>query len=57
MQKVGLYLEAGAGAVVEVVYATKTVLVHSPDTEIPHVVQDGIEWPFRAELAEIFEAL
>jgi Uma2 family endonuclease len=57
LQKVGLYLEAGAGAVVEVVYTKRNVLVHRPDEEFPEHVKDRITWPFTAEFAEIFAGI
>lgn len=55
MQKVGLYLEAGAGAVVEVDPAKQLVLIHSPEGDLPEVIASGrVTWPFQAELGEIF---
>ena len=58
MQKVALYLEAGAGAVVEVVLTQRIVLVHRPEEEAAEVIRSGhIEWPFQADLGEIFARL
>ena len=54
LQKVGLYLEAGAGAVVEIIYAKRTVLVYRPEDEAAEVIKDRITWPFTADLADIF---
>lgn len=58
MQKVGLYLEAGVGAVVEVDPAKRTVLVHTPDAATPELISSGnMMWSFEAELNEIFARL
>jgi Uma2 family endonuclease len=58
LQKVGLYLEAGAGAVVEVDLTKRIVLVHIADSEIAQTIRSGrIEYPFRAELSDIFARL
>jgi Uma2 family endonuclease len=54
LQKVGLYLEGGAGAVVEVDMSRRIVLVHRPEEEVPVVLTDRIESPFLANLDEIF---
>ncbi|MBV9264636.1 MAG: Uma2 family endonuclease [Acidobacteriaceae bacterium] len=57
LQKVGLYLEAGTDAVVEVDYTKRRVVIHRPEREIAEVVKDFIIWPFNAELADIFRNL
>lgn len=54
LQKVGLYLEAGTEAVVEIDYTKRTVVVYRPDSEIPEMLTDRITWPFRAEFSDIF---
>lgn len=54
MQKIGLYLEAGAGAVVEVIYTRRIVLLYRPDEDIPETIKDRITWPFAADLTDIF---
>jgi hypothetical protein len=59
LRKVGLYLDAGAGAVVEVDLAKRIVLVYWPDADSADVVASGgrIEKPFQADLSEIFARL
>lgn len=58
LQKVGLYLEAGAGAVVEVDLRKRLLVIHKPDIEAAEVVRSGrVEWPFEADVAEIFSHL
>lgn len=57
LQKIGLYLEAGAGAVVEVDYTKRRALVYRPEEDVPEVIRDRITWPFTAELSEIFARL
>jgi Uma2 family endonuclease len=57
LQKIGLYLEAGAGAVVEVDYTKRTVLVYRPDEDAPEACRGRIEWPFKADTDEIFAGL
>lgn len=57
LQKIGLYLEAGAGAVVEVDYTKRSVFVYRPETEVPEVIRDRITWPFTANISEIFARL
>ena len=54
LQKVGLYLEAGTGAVVEIDYSKRSVIVYRPDSEIPEMLRDRITWPFKAEFSDIF---
>jgi Uma2 family endonuclease len=54
LQKAGLYLEAGAGAVVEIIYAKRTVLVYRPEEEAAELIKDRITWPFTASLPDIF---
>ncbi len=58
LQKVGLYLEAGANAVVEVDYTKRIVLIYRPDEDHVGLIREGrITWPFKANLSEIFERL
>jgi Uma2 family endonuclease len=57
MQKVGLYLEAGAHAVVEVDYTKRCVFVYRPGEDVPSVNRERIESPFAADLSEIFQPL
>ena len=58
LQKVALYLEAGAGAVVEVDLTKRIVLIHRPEEEAPDIVRAGrITWPFEADFNEIFARL
>ena len=57
LQKIGLYLEAGAGAVVEVDYTKRSVVVYRPEEDVPEVVRDRITRPFTAKLADIFVGL
>lgn len=54
MQKVGLYLEAGAGAVVEVDYTKRCAFVFEPEAYAPQVMRDRITTPFTAYLSDIF---
>jgi Uma2 family endonuclease len=55
LQKVGLYLEAGAGAVVEVELTKQVVLVYRPEDPTPEIIRAGrMEWPFEVALPEIF---
>lgn len=54
MQKVGLYLEAGAGAVVEIDYTKRCAFVYRPDDDVPEVVRDRIASPFSADLSDVF---
>ena len=54
LQKIALYFEAGAEAVVEVIYAKRTVLIHRPEVDIPESITDRVTWPFRANLIDIF---
>ena len=54
MHKIGLYLEAGAGAVVEVDYTKHFALIYRPDEDAPEVVRDRITSPFEANLSDIF---
>ena len=54
LQKVGLYLEAGADAVVEVDYTKRSVVIYRPDSDLPEMVEDRIAWPFQAEFSDIF---
>ncbi len=54
MQKVGLYLEAGAGAVVEVDDTKRLVILYRSDREAAEVSADRINWPFAADLNELF---
>lgn len=54
LQKIGLYLEAGTDAVVEVDYTKRSVVIHRPDREVAEMVKDSITWPFQAEFSEIF---
>ncbi len=56
-KKIGLYLEAGAGAVVEVHYVKRNILVYRPESDIPESVQERIEWPFEAALTDVFAGL
>ncbi len=55
MQKIGLYLEAGAGAVVEIDYTKRSAFVYRLDEDAPEVVRDRITWPFTADLSDIFQ--
>ena len=57
MQKVGLYLEAGAGAVVEVDHTRRCAYVYRPDEDAPVVVREDITFPFNATLDEIFSPI
>jgi Uma2 family endonuclease len=57
LQKVGLYLEAGAGAVVEVDYTKRVVLAYRPADDVAELIRDRITWPFTADLPEIFARL
>ncbi len=59
LQKIGLYLEAGAGAVIEVDYVRRNVLVYRPSEDFVEVIkEDGaMTWPFEAYSAEIFSRL
>jgi Uma2 family endonuclease len=58
LQKVALYLEAGAGAVVEADLGKRIVLIHRPEDEVPDVVRQGrVTAPFTAELSAIFARL
>ncbi len=54
LQKVGLYLEAGTDAVVEIDYSKRSVVVYRPDSEIPEMLRGRITWPFKAEFSDIF---
>jgi Uma2 family endonuclease len=54
MQKVGLYLEAGAEAVVEVDYTKRCAFVFEPEEYAPQVIRDLITTPFTANLSDIF---
>ena len=54
LQKVGLYLEAGTEAVVEVDYTKQSVIVYRPDNDVPEMLRDRIAWPFKAEFSDIF---
>ena len=54
LQKIGLYLEAGTEAVVEIDYTKRSVVVYRPDTEVPEVLRDGVTWPFEADFSDIF---
>ena len=57
LQKIGLYLEAGAGAVVEAHYLKRSVFVYRPEEEAPEVIRDRITWPFTAGISDIFAHL
>lgn len=58
LQKVGLYLEAGAKAVVEIDYTKRIVLIYRPDEDHSELIREGrITWPFKANLSEIFQRL
>ena len=57
LQKIGLYLEAGTEAVVEVDYTKRSVVVYRPDTEVPEVLRDRVVWPFEADFSEIFRRI
>jgi len=57
LQKIGLYLEAGTNAVVEVDYTKHSVVVYRSDTEIPEMLKDRITWPFEADFSAIFRRL
>lgn len=57
LQKVGLFLEAGAGAVVEVVYGKKAMFVYRPDEDAALTVTERIDWLFVAPVAEIFAGI
>jgi Uma2 family endonuclease len=54
LQKVGLYLETGTDAVVEVDHTKRSVILHRADSDVPEMLGDRITWPFRAEFADIF---
>lgn len=54
LHKIGLYLEAGAGTVVEVDYTKRIVLVYLAEEDVPEVIYDHMNRPFVADLAEIF---
>ena len=54
LQKVGLYLEAGAGAVVEIDYMKRCAYVYRPDEEATEILRDGIASPFIAQFSDIF---
>ena len=45
-QKVGLYLEAGAGGVLEVDTVKRLVIIYRPDEEGSEAVRDRVQWPF-----------
>lgn len=53
LQKVGLYLEAGAGAVVEVDYTKRRAFVYRPEDDTPEVVHDCMTFPFTASLSDM----
>ncbi|MGH9584741.1 MAG: Uma2 family endonuclease [Bryobacteraceae bacterium] len=57
LQKAGLYLEAGAGAVVEVDYTKRSLIVYRPEEHAPDVIRDRIAWPFTASLSDLFAHL
>ena len=57
LQKVGLYLEAGTDAVLEVDYTKRSVVIHRPEREVAEMVKDSITWPFQAEFSDIFRNL
>jgi Uma2 family endonuclease len=54
LQKIGLYLEAGAGAVVELDYAKRCAYVYRPDENAAEIVRTRITSPFTAELSDVF---
>lgn len=55
LQKVGLYLEAGAESVVEIDYTKKCAFIYRNAEDVPdEVVRDRITSPFSADLAELF---
>ena len=53
MQKVGLYLEAGAVSVVEVDYKKQHIFVYRPDEDTAEVIRDHIIYPFEAEIRNL----
>lgn len=57
LQKVGLYLEAGAAAVVEVDYTKRCVYIYRPDEEATEIVRDRVTSPFAADLSDLFRNL
>ncbi|MBV9499814.1 MAG: Uma2 family endonuclease [Acidobacteriaceae bacterium] len=54
MQKIGLYLEAGTGAVVEIDYTKHSASIYRPDEDAPEVVHDRISSPFSGDLSDLF---
>ncbi len=54
MQKVGLYLEAGAKAVIEIDYGKQCALIYRPEKQAPEEIRDRITSPFVIELSEIW---
>lgn len=59
MQKVGLYLDFGIEAVVEIDYTRRTALVHRRDVDAPIAIpaNGDIEWPFQASLSDLLKDL
>jgi Uma2 family endonuclease len=58
VQKLGLNLEAGLGAVLAVDYARRSVFVYRPDQDIvPEVIRERVGCAFTAELSDIFERI
>ena len=55
--KIGLYLDAGAGAVVEIHYLKRMAVLYRNDEALPEVLKDTIDWPFRASLPDLFVGL
>jgi Uma2 family endonuclease len=57
LQKIGLYLEAGVSAVVEVDHIKRVMLVYRADEPAPKLITDRVDWPFTAELNDVFANL
>jgi Uma2 family endonuclease len=58
LRKVGLYLDAGAGAVIEVDLTKRILLVYWQGSDVPEMITAGhIERPFAADLNQIFARL